>query len=392
MNPYCNTADANTSPVPTTFGGAGDDQDLDPVRTPCASGSVGTQREDVCGPLLSSGVQNFRGDLGVVLPITLPRTTWATDAELYPTVQCSGSCMLVAPMKSSLLGPGFKCPMGNLPSGGICFMPFAGASDPRCFSVSPTKCVDSTGKPDGRAYNIPVLVPATSVPPVYRATTTYQFALDLDQISQGIKTFTPLAAYFRIHQRHPGVGNVPDPTDGVSGLCQMREASAQIGCLVDSEPCSIGIAERTAAAFFPGVGTIPRPPVPLKALAIDGIPPFAPGPAPDAPLQGLFTGAASRYPMAHRLYLNQTYGFGAVLGGEAALLECFQSNTIMGAANAANGIVSIPATPSHPTGGPKCLDYPEDHSADVPPANTPGEDNQALGGCGTGLANVNVCP
>jgi hypothetical protein len=387
MNPFCNTADANASPPTVSLGGVGDNQDLDPVRTTCSTSSG--QREDVCGPF-KGGVSNFQGDLGVVLPISLPRVGWPTDAELYPTTPCSGSCVPIAPMKSSLLGAGFKCPGGNAPSGGACFLPYAGNHDPRCASSNTVKCLDTVGKPDSRAYNIPVIVPSTSVPVIYRSTTAYQYALDVAQLSQGIKSYTPLAAYFRIHAIHPGYANVQDPAVGTTGICQMRDATQQIGCLVDAEPCSLGFGERRGAAYFPTLA-----PAPFKALALGGHVPFAPSGDPDATLKALFSGSSAMtplYPLAHRVYINSTYGI-PMLGGEAALFNCFSDPTLMAAANAYVGIASIPATPTHPTGGPKCLDYPEEQPQYVGWPARIGEGNEAFGGCiNPVLPAVNACP
>jgi hypothetical protein len=273
-------------------------------------------------------------------------------------------------------------------------MPYAminGVADPRCHSTYAIKCIDTAGFPDGRAYNIPVIISGSEQPITLRGSTPFQYASNPGARNTGGGT-VPVGAFYRIHSLHRAAGNVPDPANGVTGLCTMNDASAQVGCLVDADPCTIGLGRRRGAALFPSNTPLNPPLAPLKALAIDGVAPFSGGADADLPLEGLITGAAPIYPMSHRVYLNTVYGFANLVGGEAALSTCFADPTIMSLANAASGIVSIPPTASHPAGGPRCIDYPEDHGADVPPANTPGDDNQALGGCGIGLTNVNACP
>jgi hypothetical protein len=377
MNPFCNTSDANASPPTISFGGSGDFQDLDPVRTNCVAGKDG-----VCGPSKVGITPNFAGDMGIVLPVLLPDATTALSTDVFPLVQCSGSCTTVAPIRGPNIPSGYKCPSGNAPVLGLCFMPYTGSFDPRCFSVNTNKCVDVVGKPDGRQYNKPVIVLATQIPSGRRGTTPYQFALDANnRIMDG--------SFYRVHSIHAGANNVPDATVGETGLCNENDDTSQIGCLVDSDPCSVGFAGREGARFYPGTGTPPTPqPGPLKALAINGTPPFTPGLDPDLAVKNLLAapGTTPLYPMARRLYVNSIYGFGNLIGGERELSQCYANNSIVTAA-VTGRFVPVP-------GGVQCLDFPEELTTTATPApNVQGTGNVAIGGCGsgTGFTGHNAC-
>ncbi len=269
-NPFCNSADANASPATTSFGGSSDFTDLDPVRTPCVSGKDG-----VCEAYqnFSSVGAKFAGDLGVVLPILIPDSTSTLASDLYPSQACSTACTTVAPIKSNQIPAGFKCPGGSAPIAGLCFMPFAGSAsspDPRCVTPNTTKCVDITPKADGRVYNLAVVVAQSQIPTAQRGTAPFQIAIDAN------KRIQSTGAFYRIHSNTAGANNVPDPTGaGTTGICKENDDTSQIGCLTDSDPCSVGFAGREAAKGYPGTasGSTSQP---LKALAVNGTPPFTP--------------------------------------------------------------------------------------------------------------------
>jgi ABC-type phosphate transport system substrate-binding protein len=384
-NPFCNSLDANspTVPAPVTFGGSADFSDADPVRTNCVAGKDGVCEGFKFGT--TSGA--FAGDLGVVQVILVPDTATATTNDFYPTQNCTASCTLVAPIKGNQLPAGYKCPGGNAPIGGACLMPFAGTSanaDPRCVAANTTKCADITGRPDGRNYNLTTVISAGQVPTAQRGTTPFQFAIDAN------KRFLT-GSFFRIHSTTAGANNVPDSTVGQTGLCKENDDTSQIGCLTDSDPCSIGYAGREAAKAYPGLGSPAVPPSePLKALAVNGTPPFTPASVnsdPDSALKNLLqpTGTTPLYPLARRLYFNTIYGFSNLQGGENELAQCYGDNSIIGPAISGHGFVAIP-------GGVQCLDYPEEVATTSTPApNVQGSGNIALGGCGLGLTGQNAC-
>ncbi len=397
VNPFCNSADANGGPA--TFGGSADFSDLDPVRTVCgASGAV----DDVCESYKFQKVTGlFNGDLGVVLPVLIPDASTTVSGDIYPTQACSNQnfCALVAPIKINFLDPNYLCPGSNLPPNqGFCYMPVIDnvGNDPRCVSAVQQKCFDVTLKPDGRQYNLPVVVNASQfVAPFtkFKSTTPYQFAIDVNN--------RPLAgSFFRIHSHQPGLHNVPDPTAGSTGICQENDDTSQIGCLVDSDPCSLGYAGREAAKAYPGVGSPALPTSePFKALAIDGVTPFTPdaiaiaatGPFatglanPDLGLQNLIAppGTLPLYPLARRLYFATTFGFSNLQGGEKELAQCYGTNSITGPAISGHGFVAVPT-------GVSCLDYPETRPTAAAAPNVQGSGNAALGGCAAG-SNGNAC-
>ncbi|MES1207052.1 MAG: hypothetical protein ABUS79_14030, partial [Pseudomonadota bacterium] len=382
-NPFCNSSDANASPATVSFAGSSDYQDLDPVRTNCVAGKDG-----VCEPYRNFSPYTtgsaFAGDLGVVLPIVLPDSTSTTPSDIYPSLACSTACMLVGTIRTNQIPANFRCPGGALPLGGFCFMPFAGsaaAPDPRCYTPNTTRCVDIAAREDGRQYNLTVVVAASQVPAAQRGTAQFQFAIDANKrIENG--------AFFRIHANAAGANNVPDPSVGQSGICRQYDATAQIGCLVDSDPCSVGFAGREAAHSFPGLGTPAIPQLePLKALAINGTPPFTPSSDPDLAIKNLLAapGTLPLYPFARRLYLSTIYGFGNLPLVQSELAACMGNNAIIGPALSSSGYVPVP-------GGVQCLDYPEEMSiVPTPPANVQGAGNVAFVGCGSGLSGQNAC-
>jgi hypothetical protein len=380
MNPFCNSSDATANPPTVSFGGSADFEDKDPVRTNCEDTVDG-----VCGPSKVGVLPlNFAGDLGVVLPVLMPDTASALASDFYPATACGSGCTLVAPIKGSLIPAGFKCPSGQNPTLGKCFMPYAGPStapDPRCISVSTNKCFGVVSKPDGRQYNKVVVVAKAQIPTASRATTPYQFAIDANgRLMNG--------SFFRIHAAAPSSTFVADASGGnPAGLCQENDDTSQIGCLTDSDPCSAGFAGREGARIYPGTGS-PVAPVgaPLKALAVNGTPPFTPGADPDLAVKNLLqpAGTLPLYPLARRLYVTTIYGFGNLLGGEKELSACFANNSIVTPA-VTGRFVPVP-------GGVQCLDYPEEKATTSSPApNVQGSGNVALPGCNLGLVAHNAC-
>jgi hypothetical protein len=381
MNPFCNSSDANATPPALSFGGGSDFQDQDPIRTLCVVGKDG-----VCeAPKV--GATNFQGDLGIVLPILLPDVSFISNADAFPTQACSTACTLVGPIRGSLLPAGYKCPnSGTSPVLGGCWMPYAGTSaspDPRCVSSNQARCFDKgSARDDGRSYNMPVVVASSQVPSARRSTFAFQFGLDnLNRIMD--------KSYFRIHSTTAGQGNVPNAALGTTGLCRENDDTSQIGCLVDSDPCSVGYAGREAARGFPGTGSpsIPQPDH-AKALAVLGTTPFTPdvGGDTDAALKNLLApaGTLPLYPLARRLYVTTEYGFGNLLGGEKELAQCYANNTILNTALTGR-FVAVP-------GGVQCLDYPEESATTAAPApNVQGTGNVALAGCNKGLSAQNAC-
>jgi cysteine-rich repeat protein len=392
INPFCNSVDANAGT--SSFGGSSDFSDADPIRTLCGLSGAAGINDNVCGFAgLKKGdatAGNFQADLGMVLPVLMPDGTQVTQADFYPATNaaCTNSCVLVAPIKGSLLPNGYKCVDGTSPIGGACLMP-AISGNPVCVSGNHAQCAGTAGHPDGRRYNLVTMVPATQVPIAQRGTTPFQFAQDANSIGTNRRFLT--GSFYRIHQFLAGAHNVP--VTGTNGLCKENDDTSQIGCLVDSDPCSVGFAGREAAKLYPGAISTP-----FKAFAVEGAgqpftPPFTPpgvNPDPDTALKDLLntTVDASHpfYPIDRRLYFATIYGFGHTINGERELERCYANPSIVTTAVSNHGFVA------NPNGGVECVDYPEESASTATPApNVRGAGNVALGGCNLGLTAHNAC-
>jgi hypothetical protein len=172
---------------------------------------------------------------------------------------------------------------------------------------------------------------------------------------------------------------------GTTGLCKENDATSQIGCLVDSDPCSVGFAGRESSKLYPG--NPPGSPIvaQLKSFSVSGsgLPSATPG--PDSNGSNLLLTTGTLYPLDRRLYFATTYGFGNLLTGEKELARCFGNSATVATAVSSHGFVSIP-------GGVQCVDYPEElASTSTPSPNTRGTGNVALGGCNLGLTGHNAC-
>lgn len=385
-NPFCNSTDATTSTNTTTatsFGGSSDLSDKDPIRTACAANGT---NDEVCQPFFAVNPTDNQGDLGVVLPILIPDSSVATPTDIFPTLNCGASCTLVA---VGPVGGAFRCPgTTSKPVAGACYMPFkasGGVNDPRCTSSFAAKCIGANGNPDGRFYNLSTVVSAAQFtastnPSINGLVGNKPFQISVDA---NLRLLT--GSFFRIHHKKAGVNNVPDPTGaGTTGLCAENDDTSQIGCLSDSDPCSIGYAGREAAKGYPGIGT-PAVPTsqPLKALSINGTPPFNPSGDPDLFLKNLLTGGTPLYPFSRRLYFATIFGFGNSLqGAEKDLAACYGTDATTSPIVASHGFVAIP-------GGVSCVDYPEQLNTTATPApNKPGSGNTAFGGCAGGAGTT----
>jgi hypothetical protein len=394
INPFCNTFDAVDPQHPISYlnqtatladeitttalsnGRVNDQNDLDPVRTACGACTDAAHCADmVCGK---------DGTLGVVLPIFLPDAAPNYPvSEIYPTTDCSGSCVLTPVITGSALPPGFKCPNNTNPIAGRCFLPYieSVAKDPRCRVTDPTiRCFGTTGSNDGRVWNQPLVVLSSEVPAALRfAGATYQYGVDRNNRLMA-------GSFYRMHQLGPSAYNARPVAGSYSGTCQQTDDTGQIGCLADADDCSMGYAAREAARTFPG-NTADE----LKALKVNTIAPF-----PDSNVTNLLVGSGSIYPLSRRLYVAAGPGgatFNTLPGqanpptsGEAMLAKCFSQDSLVGAALTANGFIPIPAT----SGGVQCLDYDQTKSQTQPLVNVPGAGNIALPGCAA-AANADGC-
>jgi hypothetical protein len=392
-NPFCNSLDANAaSPAPMTAGGSADFSDQDPVRTTCVKGV-----DTTCEGFLAFGTTggNNGGDHGVVLPILMPDSAVSTASDMFPQATngtCSGLCMPFAAFKTNQQNKyaGFLCPNGSPPLGGnLCYMPVTASGDPRCVATNTDKCADVVGgKPDGRRYNLVTMVASTQVAKAFPAfsTGTFQFSVDATTPTPRILN----GSFYRIHSVVPGANYAAGvgTETGTTGVCTQTDDTSQIGCLADSDPCSVGYAGREADQGFPGTVAANGPTSqPLKGLTIDGTPPFTPGADPDLAVKNLLVaGATPLYPLARRLWYATIYGFQNLQGHELELSQCYATNSIMSSAMTNNGFVPVPS-------GVSCIDYPETVATTATAAiapNVQGSGPVALNGCAS-ATNTDAC-
>jgi hypothetical protein len=212
---FCNTTDANGLPPDPNV--ATDYQDHDPIRIVCDTDPVtGDDVDTVC---------EMDGTLGVVLPIRLPDTPGIVSTDVYPTHFCdpSNTCGL-----SKTGNPLLPCPRNGPKLLGRCFQPAFtrpdGTKDFQCIAQSFNKCFGDQGV-DGRAYNLPVKKPTTG--PIVEPA---QYVFDSDADSM-------VGSFFRIHMLRPS-----SYAPAGAPVCQQFTNDAQIGCLVSSDPCTLGDA------------------------------------------------------------------------------------------------------------------------------------------------------
>jgi hypothetical protein len=377
VNPFCNSIDATTPATATTctktsdcqvagdtftdlfdfvceagkchaasLGSYADYTDKDPIRLDCDfNPTTGDDTDVVCGA---------DGKLGVVLPILLPDSgSSVTATDSYPTALCdaTNTCGL-----SKTGDPSLPCPRNGPKKLGACFQPAIrnpdGSLNFNCIATSSSKCAFDQGV-DGRAYNLPLKKKAGA-----------QGAQYVGDGNNNLMT----GSFFRIHMTAPSsYAAAGAPT------CQFGDDTHQIGCLVGSDPCSVGYAGREAdqvggainqalsvqaAAGLPGI--LPRPDSNISQL-LDGV-----GKCPATACAAGFTcnpqfgqcypNADTVYPLSRRLYIASLVGMGNLQGGEKQLAQCFGDNNLLTPAIQNNNFVLAP-------GGAKCLDYPEKDSS-----------------------------
>jgi hypothetical protein len=302
-------ADAAWDVLPTSY------QDNDPIRRPCLGltlGNLNRAAEDVC---------NLDGNLGLVLAV--PTTDYIAKAPpagdgllQYPTglngttfAGCNGNSFQVAapgvltcPVKTGAAGGrthGGQCPDGDSKLfGGACLAKAANAglnnaTGTQCLaspSQIPTIHASSTVTTDGRVQNMFMFNGQNQGAYIQQIIPTATGTISLDSV-QGIG---------RIHTASVVPGS-PTPVTP----CQMSDATDEIGCIVQADPCSIGFAGDGAKSWGQRhVGSTVASN--NCALNIDGV---APG---QATVQLL--GKQGEYELARKLYLNTVAGFTAVQG------------------------------------------------------------------------------
>jgi hypothetical protein len=300
-------------------------QDNDPIRRPC----LGT----AAGNLSAENVCNLDGKLGVVLSI--PASDFITDPVLngtgtagvqYPTVACDNSFLLAAapvvyncaPFNINNASPSKhsgQCENGDLLSGASnqCYVPINVANDTSaCLAKKSTVTVVTKNPnlpvPDGRVYNMHMRDGGTT-----DGSIAYWHQKIPEPGGSISRDFTGGIGRIHSHSVVYGGGGGTPPAGVVA--CQMPAAMDEIGCIVQADPCSVGVASNGSTVWNThpnSAGTNPSGSV-TAAIRVSGMFPNT------STVQALGSctgncGAAPathqpQYPMATKLYLNSAIGF-----------------------------------------------------------------------------------
>jgi ABC-type phosphate transport system substrate-binding protein len=330
--------------------------DQDPIRRRCFGPKVtigdspSAPREEVC---------SADGNLGLVLPINPP--TGISQAARYPTIACEDTRDFeFGPAPTRPTGDAVRCPNGDAPQDGKCLLPtrtdptqpggFAfdclnnGLNAPAAIYDTDTNGSEYPDAPgtdgildaDGRAYNLILR----------QANGTIRTQNRPNPIALGTMSMPLVGTFYRLHSSRSG-----RPSPNHTAVCASQDdATDQIGCLVQANPCSMG---------FAGGGAITNNPGTVAAL-VNGVAPTATN------VQALVVGGTT-YPIARKLYLNTIRGFDSLLtssdpaaptgkDAELDLAKCFANlpfsatptlGTFVDVASSAFGFVALPA----PVGG-----------------------------------------
>ncbi len=330
--------------------------DQDPIRRKCVgrglNANANLPMEQVC---------SADGNLGVVLPISIPGTLNA--AQAYPKIACDPNLgFFPGPAILRPDGDPVRCPNGDASQNFQCLLPVrADASQPGGVAfdcINPPASVppvvfdtDGNGSnfpdapntdgrldADGRAYNLIVRAPDGTVLTENRP----------DPKQLGTVSTPAAAAFWRIHTTRSLL--VPPPAQTTNVCATFLDDTSQIGCLTTSSPCSIGYAGREATTNNVGV----------TSALVNGIA------NTDANIKALVLGG-NVYPLARKLYLNTIQGFdvlptsdNTVAGSDAEeeMAKCYGSLLYNGTIDVSNfGFVHLPLTTGASVEKPLCEDF-----------------------------------
>lgn len=286
-------------------------QDQDPVRRKCigpkskVSQTPGVPREEVCGA---------DGTLGIVLAIDPPPSI--TTAQRYPTQACDdGIDFQDGPAPTRPTGDAVRCPNGDAPLDGKCPLPVRaepsapggvafdclnhGLNVPAAFNdqdgtgadYPDAPLTDAAQNADGRAYN-----------QILRAVDgTIRLVKRPNPMAIGTMDVPVTGAYYRIHSSRSGLVS-PAHTRTCS---TQDDATDQIGCLVQLNPCSLGYAGGGAVSNNQGPTDAEKTiAAPVNGVAVS-----------NTSVQALIVGG-TQYPIARKLYVNSLRGFDVLAGSD----------------------------------------------------------------------------
>ncbi|HEY2899467.1 MAG TPA: hypothetical protein VGL59_02745 [Polyangia bacterium] len=279
------------------FAGDDDYQDKDPIRRACDPNEEACSRD---------------GTLGLVAVTEVPANL--TQAQLYPSVACSpGKFQLLKPAITGIT----SCPNGLGLLFGKCFQPYQdlgnGAFNAHCTALrTPVQGFAANGM-NGRAYNLIVK------------------NADGSYVKDNLGRFVT-GAFYRVH-------TTKVMANGGGTACTLTDSTAQIGCLAQADPCSVGYAGREATDQ---AGTI--------ALTLNGITDDQSNiiKIVTAPSDPTF------YPLSRKLFFSTVAGFGDpnLASGELELAKCMSNGAIVNPIITSHGFIDVP-------GGIFCQDFDE---------------------------------
>jgi len=242
---------SNFDVLPTSF------QDNDPIRRTCIGTISGGQTTNVLAS--SEQVCNLDGKLGLVLAIpasdfiTSQTNPAGTPEVQYPTVACTGAQRLGKPVNVLNCAPfqsathAGECPDGDGLIGTSCEVPIATSPlTSQCIASKTVSVVShkrTLGSPDGRVYNLFMRDGTTTDGSITYIEETIQNGTSSPptvDFAGGMGTIHSIATVWND-------GNVASNatlalTSPPNVGCQMVDATDQIACLVQADPCSLGYA------------------------------------------------------------------------------------------------------------------------------------------------------
>ena len=267
----------------TPFCNGNDLQDNDPIRRPCTDG------EQVCAG---------DGTLGVVIPVFVPEGLDPTIAYNANECQFGLFDFQDAPFITQIANG--TCPNGTGLVFGKCLTPQDSDGNYGCLNPFFNLPAFSPLDLDGRVYN--------------RILRDADGTTVLDANSREL-----IGSFYRLHTT---------TTTTNADACTQPSATLQIGCLTQASACSVGFAGREAADSIAGT----------DSLAVNGVLPtnenvrkLLQDPVP-----------ADVYPLSRKLWFNTLVGFDNIVDSEqATLAACFQDRTVVDAAAAAAGFITL---------------------------------------------------
>ena len=224
-------------------------QDNDPIRRPCLGATAGNQAasaEEVC---------NTDGNLGVVLAIPsadfIPNQSFGgSPLQEFPTTLCFGSTggpfLTAKPPQLHSCAPSTpgkhagECPNSDSNFSGSCFVPSATTTGSACLNGKTNRSTiftrASAHTVDGRAHNLHM----------YDGDTSSQVSYINETIQDGTPTGISInftGGMGRIHSKSTIWDTTANTFPNLPNIgCQMRDATDQIACLTQADPCSVGFA------------------------------------------------------------------------------------------------------------------------------------------------------